>query len=67
VTFDSQQGSFGDNHSTRGSYLPAAQALDSSGDPSVQAFCSSAGAFLSPSGSGTASAYKPYTIERSKP
>ncbi|MDT5034814.1 MAG: hypothetical protein QOC94_4985 [Actinoplanes sp.] len=46
VTFDSQQGTIGDNHGTRSAYLPAATSLDHSTDPSVAAYRDSAGAFL---------------------
>ncbi|MFY1689114.1 hypothetical protein [Plantactinospora sp. WMMB782] len=34
------------NHGTGSAYLPAAEALDRSTDPSVQAYRDSAGAFL---------------------
>jgi len=46
VTFDNQLGTIGDDHSTDRSYLPAAQALDTSTDPSVTAYRNGAGAFL---------------------
>ena len=46
VTFDHQYGTIGKNHDTEKSYLPAAQALDSSTDPSVVAFRKSADRFL---------------------
>jgi hypothetical protein len=53
VTFDNQLGAVGLNHSVRNSYLPAAQLLDASHDPSVAAYRSSAGAYLSPAGGAT--------------
>jgi hypothetical protein len=46
VTFDNQSGNIGDNHNTNTSYVPAAQALDASTDPSVQVYRDGAGAFL---------------------
>ena len=53
VTFDSRYGTVGDNHGLGRSYLPAAQALDRSTDPSVVAYRDSARAFLSTPGDGT--------------
>ncbi|MGI5238879.1 hypothetical protein [Dactylosporangium sp. CA-139066] len=46
VQFDNQHGTIGENHSIDRSYLPAAQALDNSTDPSVLNFRNSAGAFM---------------------
>ncbi|MBF9128571.1 alpha/beta hydrolase [Plantactinospora sp. S1510] len=60
VTFDDQNGTIGDNHGTRSAYLPAAQALDRSTDPSVQAYRDSAGAFLN----GDAVESKVYELNR---
>ncbi|MGI5213472.1 alpha/beta hydrolase [Plantactinospora sp. CA-290183] len=60
ATFDDQNGSIGDNHGTRQAYLPAAQALDGSTDPSVQAYRNSAGAFLN----GEAVESKVYDLHR---
>jgi pimeloyl-ACP methyl ester carboxylesterase len=47
VTFDNQTGSVDGNHELEGNYVTAAGQLDSSTDPSVQAFRNSAGSFLS--------------------
>ncbi|MGI5145118.1 alpha/beta hydrolase [Plantactinospora sp. CA-294935] len=60
ATFDDQRGTIGENHSTRAAYLPAAQALDRSTDPSVQAYRDSAGAFLN----GEAVESKVYELHR---
>jgi hypothetical protein len=46
VSFGDDHGNVGSNHALAGVYLPAAQALDASGDPSVAAFRDSASAFL---------------------
>jgi hypothetical protein len=46
VTVDEQHGSVGANHAINGTYLPAAEAVDASRDPSVRAYLDSAGAFL---------------------
>jgi hypothetical protein len=67
VVFDNQLGDAGANHDTRRSYLPAARALDTSADASVQAFRSSAGAFLPQAGSGATATYSLYTIEGNPP
>jgi pimeloyl-ACP methyl ester carboxylesterase len=46
VTFDNQTASVGGNHEIEGNYATAAGQLDSSTDPSVQAFRNSASIFL---------------------
>ena len=46
VTFDNQTGSVGGNHGIEGNYATATGQLDSSTDPSVQAFRNSASTFL---------------------
>ncbi|MEU8182564.1 alpha/beta hydrolase [Micromonospora sp. NPDC049044] len=46
VTFDTQTGSIGNNHGTNTAYVPAAEALDRSNDPSVTTYRDSASAFL---------------------
>ena len=64
VTFDTQNGSIGENHSTSSSYVPAAQSLDASADPSVIAYRRSAAqAFLS-SSPGTTVQNHIYTMMR---
>ena len=50
VTFDAQHHDVGMNHDPGRSYVPAAEALDGSTDPSVQAYRDSAGAFLTAPG-----------------
>lgn len=50
VSFDTQNGTIGDNHSIQQSYLPAASAASTSKDPSVVAFKDSAKAFFAPEG-----------------
>ena len=64
VTFDSQLGSIGQNHGTASAYLPAAQALDHSTDPSVTAYRASAGAFLGTPGDGTTVVNQAYALTR---
>ena len=64
VTFDSQYGSMGNNHSTNQSYLPAAQALDTSTDPSVMAYRNSAGAFVATGTDGTTVQANVYNMTR---
>lgn len=66
VTFDTQRGTIGDNHSTRLAYLPAAQALDHSSDPSVAAYRASASAFLPGAGSGSTVQAHVYDLTRVK-
>ena len=61
VTFDSQNGSIGNNHEIHRAYLPAAAALDRSTDPSVGAYRDSAGAFL---GGGSAVQTRVYKLTR---
>jgi len=63
VTFDLQNGSIGANHGMGSAYLPGAQALDASSDPSVRAYRDSAGAFLD-SGAGTTTETKVYDYYR---
>jgi pimeloyl-ACP methyl ester carboxylesterase len=46
VTFSAQQGSIGQNHGIESGYRSAAQAVDSSVDPSLEAFRTSADPFL---------------------
>ncbi|MGH3721802.1 MAG: alpha/beta hydrolase [Pseudonocardiaceae bacterium] len=46
VTFDHQTGSVGGNHELEGNYVAAAEQLNNSTDPSVQAFQNSASNFL---------------------
>ena len=46
VTYDAQLGSVGANHDMGRSYVPAAEAVDASTDPSVRAFRDSAGTFF---------------------
>ena len=46
VTVHDQQGSVGQNHGIRSGYLPAAEAVDRSDDPSIAAFRAGAEAFL---------------------
>jgi PGAP1-like protein len=50
VSFDSQYGTIGDNHNIERSYVPAAQAVDSSTDPSLLAHRDSANAFFASKG-----------------
>ena len=57
VTFDNQLGTIGGDHSTDKSYLPAAQALDTSADPSVRAYRDSASAFLGTTNTGQTQVY----------
>jgi hypothetical protein len=63
VTFDNQLGTIGANHATGTSYLPAAQSLDASTDPSVTAYRNSAGAFLT-GGAGTSVQAQVYQLTR---
>ncbi|SCX54228.1 hypothetical protein SAMN03159343_3038 [Klenkia marina] len=46
VTFDDQDGSVGENHSSSNGHSQAAAALDQSTDPSVTAYLNSASAFF---------------------
>jgi hypothetical protein len=46
VTVDEQHGSIGANHAIDKSYIPAAQAVDASHDPSVHAYMDGASGFL---------------------
>jgi hypothetical protein len=64
VTFASQNGDIGKNHSIGLSYLPVAQQLDSSTDPSITAFRDSAGDFLSDGTDGTTVQAKVYKLGR---
>ena len=64
VTFDTQFGNVGDNHSTQKAYLPAAQTLDTSTDPSVAAYRNSAGAFLTTDATGTTTQAHVYQLTR---
>jgi pimeloyl-ACP methyl ester carboxylesterase len=64
VTFDNQYGNIGDNHNTNKSYVPAAQTLDGSTDPSVRAYRDSADAFLSNTGDGTTVQTDAYQLSR---
>ncbi|GAA2510818.1 alpha/beta hydrolase [Pilimelia columellifera] len=64
VSFDSQLGSIGANHSTSRSYLPAAVALDASPTPSVRAFRDSAVAFMPTEDAGTTTRTHVYALTR---
>jgi pimeloyl-ACP methyl ester carboxylesterase len=64
VTFDNQQGTIVGDHSIEQVYVPAAQALDTSTDPSVTAYRDSAGAFLSAAGDGTTVQANVYNLSR---
>jgi hypothetical protein len=64
VTVDNQLGSVGDNHSTTRSYLPVAQQLDHSTDPSVRSFRASAGAFLTGDATGATVQTNVYRLSR---
>ncbi|HEX6499554.1 MAG TPA: alpha/beta hydrolase [Micromonosporaceae bacterium] len=64
VTFDTQRGTIGDNHSTHLAYLPAAHALDHSSDPSVVAYRNSASTFLPGSGRGSTVEAHVYDLTR---
>jgi hypothetical protein len=64
VTFDMQNGTIGNNHSTQLAYLPAAQALDHSTDASVTAYRDSASAFLSGPGNPTTVTANVYDLTR---
>jgi hypothetical protein len=64
VTFDRQGGTVAENHSTDRTYLPAAQALDHSADPSVVAYRDSAGAFFTRDGDGATVTARVYEMTR---
>jgi hypothetical protein len=64
VTFTDQHGTIGENHSTTTTYLPAAQHLDSSTDPSVVAYKNSADAFLPGAANGTSMQSDTFHISR---
>lgn len=64
VTFDNQYGNIGENHGIGTTYLPVAQTLDGSTDPSVRAYRDSADAFLSGSGDGTTMQADAYQLSR---
>jgi hypothetical protein len=60
VIVDNQSGTIGDNHGIVTTYLPAAQGVDASTDPSVRAYLDSASGFLN----GTTVTTNQYGVER---
>lgn len=60
VTFDNQNGTFGDNHAIPGNYTDAAQRLDTSSDPSVQKYLTGTSAFTS----GNSSETRTFKVDR---
>ncbi len=63
VSFDAQHGNLVDNHLVD-AYLPAAQALDQSNDPSVRAWMDRAGGFFTAPGTTASTEVHLYTVSR---